>query len=153
MKLLGMPTAPLVLTLAGVLPFAAGAGVMLAVTGQPILKAQAGLVMLVYGAVILSFLGGLRWGTEITLHADAPRAGVLCLSVLGSLAGWVLVLWAFFGGAGWQVFAAGAGLHLLHSLWDARASALPGWMRRLRVIAASCAVTALGAGAAAYLVR
>lgn len=153
MKLFGMPTAPLVLTLAGVLPFAAGAGVMLAAAGQPILKAQAGLVVLFYGAVILSFLGGLRWGAEITLHAEAPRAGVLGLSVLGSLAGWALVLWAFFGGAGWQVFAAGAGLHLLHSFWDVGASGLPGWMQRLRVIASACAVAALGTGAAAYFVR
>jgi hypothetical protein len=152
MKIFAMPAAPLVLTLAGVLPFAAGAGVMLAAADQPILKAQAGLVLLVYGAVILSFLGGLRWGAEITARDEAPRAGVLVLSVLGSLAGWGIVLWAFFGGAGWPVFAAGAGLHLLHGLWDVGAGGLPGWMRRARVIGAACAVAALGAGAAAYFV-
>jgi hypothetical protein len=52
----------------------------------------------------------------------------------------------------WPVFAAGAGLHLLHGLWDVNAPGLPGWMRRVRVIGAACAVAALGAGAAAYFV-
>jgi Protein of unknown function (DUF3429) len=152
MKLFGMPAAPLALTLAGVLPFAAGAGVMLAAADQPILKAQAGLVLLVYGAVILSFLGGLRWGAEIAARDEAPRAGILGLSVLGSLAGWGLVLWMFFSGAGWPMFAAAAGLHLVHGLWDAGAGGLPGWMRRVRVIGAACAAASLGAGAAAYFV-
>ena len=78
MKLFGIPGAPLALTLAGIAPFAAGAGVMWAAQADPVLQAQAGLTLLVYGAVILSFVGGLRWGAEIAA-SEAPRAAVLAL--------------------------------------------------------------------------
>jgi hypothetical protein len=150
MKLFGIPGAPLALTLAGMAPFAAGAGVMWAAQADPVLQAQSGLALLAYGAVILSFVGGLRWGAEVA-GREAPRAAVLGLSVLGSLAAWALVLYGVLGALGWQVFAAAAGAHLLHGVWDTGAQGLPAWMRRLRAIGTFGAAAALLAGGAGYL--
>lgn len=149
MSRFGIPGAPLALTLAGIAPFAAGASVMWAAEADPVLQAQAGLTLLVYGAVILSFLGGLRWGAEVAGQAP-PRAAALGLSVLGSLAAWGLVLYAVLGALDWQVFAAAAGAHLLHGIWDTGAAALPAWMRRLRAIGTFGAAAGLLAGGAAY---
>ncbi|MFN7164456.1 MAG: DUF3429 domain-containing protein [Hyphomonas sp.] len=150
MKPFGIPRAPLSLTLAGLAPFAAGAGVMWAAEADPVLQAQAGLTLLVYGAVILSFIGGLRWGAEIA-GSEAPRARVLALSVAGSLVGWGLVLYGVLGALDWQIFAAAAGAHLLHGVWDTGATGLPAWMRRLRAIGTFSAAAALLAGGAVYL--
>lgn len=150
MRQFGIPGAPLALTLAGLAPFAAGAGVMWAARQDPVLQAQAGLTLLVYGAVILSFIGGVRWGAEVA-GSEAPRGAVLALSVLGSLAAWVLVLCGVLCALNWQVFAAAAGAHLLHGVWDTGAAGLPAWMRRLRAIGTFGAAAALLAGGAAYL--
>lgn len=151
MKLFGIPGAPLALTLAGMAPFAAGAGVMWAARQDPVLQAQAGLTLLVYGAVIVSFVGGLRWGAEVAGGHEAPRAAVLVLSVLGSLSGWGLVLYGVLGALNWQVFAAAAGAQLLHGVWDTAAAGLSTWMRRLRAIGTFGAAAALLAGGAVYL--
>lgn len=149
----GIPAAPLALTLSGVLPFAASAGVMWAARDNPVLQAQSGLTLLVYAAVILSFLGGLRWGAEIVGRGDeGPRAGVLALSVLGSLAGWGLVIYGVLGALNWQVYSAAAASHLAHGLWDTGGAAIPPWMRRLRAIGTFGAVVSLLAGGASYLV-
>jgi hypothetical protein len=149
MSRFGVPAAPLALTLAGIAPFAAGAGVMWAAEADPVLQAQAGLTLLVYGAVILSFLGGLRWGAEVA-QGETRRASLLGLSVLGSLAAWGLVLYGVLGALDWHVFAAAAGAHLLHGIWDTGAAALPAWMRRLRAIGTFGAAAGLLAGGAAY---
>lgn len=157
MRVFGIPGVPLALTLAGMIPFAAGAGVMwyaAAAAGDPVLQAQAALVLLVYAGAILAFLGGVRWGAEVNNNGSGiPRPRLLWMSVLGSLAGWGLVLWGVLGALGWQVFAAAAGAHLLHGAWDADGAGLPNWMRRLRIFGAAAAVLALGAAAAVYLVR
>ncbi len=153
MSRFGVPGMPLALTLAGIAPFAAGAGVMWAAETDPVLQAQAGLTLLVYGAVILSFVGGLRWGAEAARSDGAPRAAVLAFSVLGSLAAWGLVLYGVLGALDWQVFAVAAGAHLLHGIWDTGAPGLPAWMRRLRAVGTFGAAAALLIGGAAYFAR
>jgi hypothetical protein len=55
-----IPAFPLALTLAGVLPFALG--VLAAFIGWPVGRLSAHALVLTYGAVILSFLGGVQWG-------------------------------------------------------------------------------------------
>lgn len=154
MRLLGIPGVPLALMLGGLVPFAAGAGAAWALRSDPALQGTAALALLAYSAVILSFLGGIRWGAEVNAHgAGTPRSRQLVLSVLGSLAGWGLLLWAMLAAPGWPVLAAAALAHLLHGIWDADGAGLPVWMRRLRIIGAAGAVLALGAAAAAYIVR
>jgi Protein of unknown function (DUF3429) len=153
MRISGIPAAPLMLTLAGIAPFAAGAGVMWAAEDDPVLQAQAGLTLLVYGAVILSFLGGLRWGAEVVERGDkGPRTLVLICSVLGSLAGWGLVVYGVLGALDWQVYAAAATAHMVHGFWDTGTVVIPAWMRRLRAIGTFGAAAGLMAGGAAYFV-
>ncbi|MFN7178631.1 DUF3429 domain-containing protein [Hyphomonas sp.] len=154
MRLFGVPAVALGLTLAGLVPLAAGAGVMWAARADAVLQMQAAQALIVYGALILSFLGGVRWGAEVNGQgAGIPRTPLISLSVLGSLAGFGIVLWALWSVELWPVLAALAGAHLLHGVWDAGGAGLPIWMRRLRGFAAVVAVIALGAAAASYFVR
>lgn len=145
-----IPPAPLVLTLAGLIPFIAGAAAIHGLAGDVARQASAKLVLILYAAVILSFLGGVRWGVEMSVHPSAPRFVILALSVVGSLAGWG-VAWAgaLVGLAPWQ-FLALAGLVVAHWLWDALASEdLPAWYDGLRAIASLGAATSLMAAWAA----
>ncbi|MFN4023203.1 MAG: DUF3429 domain-containing protein [Hyphomonas sp.] len=155
MRLFGIPSLPLALTLSGLIPFAAPAAVLWLAPENAALQDRAGLGLLAYGAVILSFLGGVRWGAEINAQGSGgiPRAALLNLSMLGPLAGWGLVLWGAFAGLAWPLFAAMAGAHGLHAVWDADGAGLPLWYRRLRRLAAGGAIAALAAAAAAYAVR
>ena len=140
------------LTLAGLIPFLAPALIMILSTDDPVRRAQAGLALIVYAAVILSFLGGVRWGAEIS----AGRAGWAGLgaSVLGALAGWGAVLYGVLGALSAPVFLVLAGALLLHGLWDMRAAgSLPAWYRGLRLWATAGAVLALGLGAWAQALR
>ncbi|MFK7888762.1 MAG: DUF3429 domain-containing protein [Gammaproteobacteria bacterium] len=50
------------------------------------------LALSAYGAVILSFLGGIHWGLAIGRAPDAPSTAALILSVVPSLIGWVALL-------------------------------------------------------------
>jgi hypothetical protein len=64
---------------------------------------------------------------------------IIAVAVLASIAGRA------------EVFAAAAGAHLLHGVWDTGAAGLPAWMRRLRAIGTFGAAAALLAGGAVYL--
>ena len=90
-----------------------------------------------YGAVILSFLGGIRWGAGIGRH-DAGRQ--FALAVVPSLVGWLslfmapvfgtaLLALAFAGQGAWDAFST-------NGPPDPRLPAenrpLPHWMGRLR---------------------
>ncbi|MEC5291237.1 DUF3429 domain-containing protein [Aurantimonas sp. C2-6-R+9] len=83
-----------------------------------------------YSATILAFLGGIRWGIGMVSHAHRRR--VLILSVLPSLAGWILL----FVPSPW-VFAGFAAAFALQGAWDmlaARRRELPAWFGRLRLV-------------------
>lgn len=136
-----IPAVPVVLAVAGILPFAATAYVI-AATDELILAAQARLWLAVYAAVILSFLGGVRWGLAMT--ADKVPAVTLGLSVLGSLAGWGFVLFGFSKTFSPILFASVAGLFVLHWAWDVFAGdPAPAWYQGVRTLATLGAVTSL----------
>jgi hypothetical protein len=132
-----VPQAPLWLGIAGVVPFLIG-GLIAAIgaigdtasvagiSAAWALKAQIG-----YGAVILSFLGGVRWGLALPHRSPDRQAQLLAFSVVPSLIGWV----ALFP-------APGYGLTLLivafaaQGAWDALDSGragMPKWYGTLRV--------------------
>lgn len=88
----GHPTgaAPLplwVIALLGLVPFPASAVVYC--WGPSDLAGPALSLMLTWSAVMLGFLGGIRWGLE-TSRAE-PRWTRLATSVLSPMAGWLLV--------------------------------------------------------------
>jgi hypothetical protein len=131
-----MPRNVLVYGLLGVIPFWAPVAAALL---WPHVLPLAGVVAGVYGALILSFLGGARWGLEV-VRPD-PRVGVVSLAMLPTLLGLALLLLP----ADWrvvQLWGLAAAL-LLHWLWDVGATGLPPWYPRLRTILTLGAVTGL----------
>ncbi|KPF78846.1 hypothetical protein IP88_03035 [alpha proteobacterium AAP81b] len=135
------PRIVLVYGVAGLIPFLAPPLATLVVPGATDLVA--GLAA-AYGALILSFLGGARWGLEIA-HAR-PRPAVIGLAMLPTLGGLALLLLP----PDLRPFQL-AGLALLlglHFLWDLSARGLPRWYPRLRTPLTVGAVAGLIAEAA-----
>lgn len=144
-----IPLAPLVLGLAGLIPFVWGAATYLS---DPL--AQWGLqnlgsrfigpyVQLFYGSVILSFMSGVLWGFA-TKASGAQAATGYVLSVIPAL-------WAFFmtgGGpttAGMNLIFGFLGLLVLDfafSQWGLT----PSWWMRLRILLTSIVVACLAVG-------
>lgn len=96
-----IPSAPALLGYAGVLPFAALA--LTFVLGGSALGDLALRAFLVYGAVILSFLGGIRWGAAV--RSERPRNGEYVLAVLPSLWAWACLLGESPWVAAWGLMA------------------------------------------------
>lgn len=142
----GIPVAPLLLGLAGLIPFVWGALTVilpsLADWGIRALGPRfvGPYVGLFYGAVILSFMSGVVWG--FATRAEPPVAAALYgLSV-------VPALWAFFFTGGGPVSAATylifGFLGLLGIDWTAQRLGLaPAWWMRLRLILTSGVVLCL----------
>ncbi len=85
---------------------------------------------LLYGAVIVSFLGGIHWGLALAGPGQAGSRDMLAFSVVPSLIGWVGVLVGGLTGA----LILGAAFVLVW-LFEQRAAVrerLPAWFRQLR---------------------
>ena len=144
-----IPSSALALGLAGLIPFAAGALSLWVPLGP--LTPELGLKLVVsYGAIILSFLGGIRWGTAIGPY-DARRQGrEFAASVLGSLAG----LAAIFLPSVPALTLLIAGF-LMQALWDVtsvEAGRLPSWFGKLRMLLTAGVVISLIAALVAVVV-
>ena len=125
--------------LLGVIPFLAPAptGIVF-----PDFKGLAAHVLALYGGLILSFLGGARWGFA-NAH-PAPRAGLISLSMLPTLTGLALLA-APSGMRRLQLLGLAIALGL-HWLWDVRSDDLPVWYPKLRTLLTLGAVVGLIAG-------
>ena len=132
-----IPRAPLLLGLAGLVPFAWGALTLqsdeLATRGAALLGPRfiGPYVQLAYGTVILAFMSGVLWGFA-TRTAGAEAAAGYALSVLPAL-------WAFFFVGGGPVSAAtyliGGFLLLLALDWMFwRQGLAPRWWMALRLL-------------------
>lgn len=130
----------------GVLPTAALAiGVWIA----PGLKDALTQAAVVYGGVLLGFLGGVRWGAELTRAPAAPSLGRIAAGGLATAPGTAIALL----GASHPILALGllgvAGLG--HLAWDvaaARSGLLPAWTAKVRVALTLLSLIGLGAIAA-----
>ena len=144
-----IPGLALWLGLAGLIPFVTGAASLWA--NIPLLPPETGLKLaIIYGAIILSFLGGIRWGTAIGPYDSGRQTLEFSASVLGSLAG----LAAAFLPAIPALALLIAGF-LMQGLWDVMSvdsGRLPGWFGRLRMILTAGAVVSLVAALLAVLV-
>ena len=135
------PLAPLALGAAGLLPFAFLA--LVAASGSDAtLGLRHGLArtpLVAYGAVIASFLGGIRWGL-VAAEPDQGRVTLdYALAVVPSLLAWAGLALP----PPWDLRAVGA-LILLWGLVDQdliRRGLAPAWLGRLRL------ALSLGAGA------
>lgn len=122
------------LTLAGLLPFATGA--ILIVFGR-----EDGVrwmePLAAYGAIILSFLAGTRWGKG--LAERDPRPATLVLSNLPPVAAWLTFLPGVPDRLQFVVLIIGLGAMLY---WDVRGENT--WYSRLRWVATIGAAASLG---------
>jgi hypothetical protein len=128
-----IPPSALWLGLAGLIPFYASAFG----AGAP----NAGFARLcligfsIYAAVILSFLGGARWGLELARAPNAPSLRRLCFSVAPSIGGWAVAIASAAAPSATGIAAAIAIMFLLQFIWDAaagRENIAPAWYSRLR---------------------
>jgi hypothetical protein len=132
-----IPPIVLLTGIAGLIPFLAPP---LATLAFPDFRWQFTEALLWWAAIILSFLGGARWGAAVQSAQPAP--GLIGLTMLPSIIGWlVLIAPAKYRVA--QLLALAAAL-LVHFIWDWAARSLPGWYSGLRLLLTSGAVAALG---------
>ena len=133
-----IPPAALGLGLAGLIPFMAGAVLL----WMPEIAPTIGHRLVVgYDAIILTFLGGIRWSTAIGPYGGQRQSFEFTASVLGSLAG----LAALFLPAIPAMTLLIAGL-LTQALWDitsVEAGLLPRWFGKLRMVLTGGAVLSL----------
>lgn len=117
------------LTATGAIPFV-GLAIAMAFLNAPT-NSTAALWLQTYSAVILSFLGGIRWG--LGLASRDPKASTFLLSVSPSLAGWAILPPAIILAPGPVWFLAYAGLFALQLIWDLRSSDVPSSFKPLRL--------------------
>jgi hypothetical protein len=127
-----VPRAAKYLGAAGIIPFVA-----IAITGPFLtdpLKNSAFLALIAYGAVILSFLGGIHWGLSIATSRDRGTGGAsfrrLGVSVLPALIGWVALIVDPLIGI--FILAISFGLVLAVDLDASRKGQAPAWYPSLR---------------------
>lgn len=138
------PKGPWVLGLLGLIPFyAALAG------GQLAPSPYSGVCVTIfyaYGAIILSFLGGTRWGFEIGARPEGPGFFTLFFSVTPSFLALIAAISQYVGaGLGLAILATG---FLMTWLWDYFTSGgstrrWPLWYRPLRTVLTLGALTAI----------
>lgn len=125
----------------GLVPFVLMAGLILYAGRDFIAFASLVLALSGYSAVILSFLGGIRWGAALA-GASAGRA-TLILSVLPAPVGWLIL----FIPSPWM-FAAFAVAFALQGAFDvaaARHGSLPAWTGRLRLLLTAAVILCFAA--------
>lgn len=119
-----VPRIALALGWLGALPFAGALG---GVLWGGFTAHLSGAVLLIYGAVVLSFLGGIQWGLAMTAGSGPAR---YVASVVPALVGWIAVHLSSDGGK-LLLAAAFLGLMLLDER-RAAAGGTPSWYPRLR---------------------
>lgn len=135
-----IPLVPLLLGSAGLIPFWALALVVLLGGAAGLTAGRADLALASYGAVIVSFLGGIRWGLAVRAGDPGPN---YVIAVVPSLVAWALLAapepWRL---AGLGVVAIALGPIDLQLVKD---GAAPAWFGRLRI------ALSVGAGLALWL--
>lgn len=137
-----IPAAALIPGLLGLLPFWGLALSTLLSSGLDPLLALMALIM--YGAIILSFVGALWWGLAVHAVPPAPRAAMFVWSVVPALIGWASIMTE--PALGLKMLIAGLVLQwILDGLLMRKVpSVIPPWVFRLRTILTLGATSALG---------
>jgi len=131
-----IPAMAVVLSLAGLLPFI-GLTFLLFAAPRPTANTSLALAALIgYGAVILSFLGGIRWGATLGERNSSAQALALGVSIIPTIVGWSAILLLSARGQAFAPLSLLIAGFLTQGLWDlvgARSGALPQWFARLRL--------------------
>lgn len=147
-----IPTPALVLGLGGLIPFFSAA--LLVWWSLPLdlwlpawlmqdrsISQLASMALGAYGAVILSFLGGVRWGNLLFDNEKLERWTPLTLSVIPSLIAWPALLLTPVPML--ALICAGFTLQYALDVSAAKRGEVPPWFLRLRLILTSGAVVSL----------
>lgn len=142
----GIPAPALALGLAGLIPFAGLAllvvfGRDLGLDGLAIRIARHALMT--YAAVILSFMGGVNWGLAIAAPSPSRLWRRLTLSVLPALVAWVCLVVPFEMVQSLLGLAFALALLLTHDLRAVARGEAPDWYARLRLLLTAIAALAL----------
>ncbi len=137
------PAVTWVYGLLGLIPFFAGAIAAAMIAGVGRTLAQ--LELLAYGALILSFLGGGRWGLE--LGRTPLRVAVISASMLPTIAGFLILI--CMGVANPVRLLLLSVAFLGQWVWDIRSKDTPAWYPPLRHVLTAGAVGCMLIGAAA----
>lgn len=154
--MIGIPRAPLILGLAGLLPFLFGALLSLGFNFNPpdrrfdlLFQSDGPRILLVYGTIILSFMGGALWGfwahrasfLDLVLSVSPSLWAFACL-ILGA------TRWRLDGVEPLYLLAAGFVMILFFDNRAHQDGSAPDWWMKLRFLLTSIAVPCLGIGAA-----
>ena len=120
------PRAATILGWCGVLPFIALAGATAFQLGDP---AQVSGALRLYGAIILSFMGGVHWGAAT--KQNEARASPYLVSVLPAL--WAFAMAFTPAPMGFAGMAVGFAILMAYDLRCVRQGDLPQWYGRLRL--------------------
>ena len=127
-----VPAAAVLLGGLGLVPFVGLSIASRAIEGD--LKTAALHGLLAYGAVILSFLGGIHWGAAMVQSISRTDHGIdsvrLGISVIPSLVGWTSLL--IDPRYGLALLAVGFAANLLLDIRSTRQGLVPPWYRVLR---------------------
>lgn len=136
------PLAALIPGLLGLMPFWGFALATVLDLGVDPLLALMALIM--YGAVILSFVGALWWGMAVHAPASAPRATMFVWSVVPALVGWASTLTT--PETGLRMLMAGLAFQWLldNMLRRKMPELMLDWVFRLRTMLTGGALSALG---------
>lgn len=138
-----MPLPAKWLGVTGAVPFVITA--LVAAFGPENWSAWAAYALACYGAVILSFLGGIHWGLAISNSGTARiSAERLCWSVVPSLIAWSALLLPLF--AGMMTLAAAFALALFVDLNTTTRALVPSWFPRLRTGLTIAVIASLAVG-------
>jgi ABC-type molybdate transport system permease subunit len=134
-----IPPTALILSLLGALPlflcsFSLATGFVVPLINDP------SLALVTYCAIILSFLGGVRWGYALRIIDPVLQKRALIISVIPAIVAWVLVLPPTLMG-----FIAMPILFLLMGFLDDRLPNIgaPLWYRKLRRLMTALVVMTL----------
>ena len=136
------PRAPMALGLGGLAPFVALAA--LTALGPTEWRAQSLNMLMVYGALILSFIGGVTWGSALLRERSTAT---WLYSMVPFFAGWVALLLPASTGI-WLMILAFLGAWAIDRLTRAQLET-PDWFLKLRTLLTGVVVTCLTAAALA----
>ncbi|MEP3231798.1 MAG: DUF3429 domain-containing protein [Hyphomicrobiales bacterium] len=129
-----IPKAALILGLAGVLPFVVFGLLAITLGGEIVTPKLADTLLIGYGAVILSFTAGVRWGLALTVPNENDQALQLTVSTVPSIIAWAACFMPFAYGLPLLAFT-----HAALAVWDIRGmynGRGPIWYGKLRMILA-----------------
>lgn len=138
-----IPQPALILGLAGLIPFIAAAIATL-LPDTSVFSTLATPALGAYGAVILSFLGGVKWGVLLNDQAGLKIWGPLFLSVVPSIIAWAALLLPAM--AMLALLVAAMALQYFLDKKSVQNQKLPQWYGRLRTILTTGAVLSLLVG-------